>query len=146
MTGNEHKGAESLGQRLRNSFLATDGGDSWGASAWIELTSAQQARWERAAIHFLPSLTYDETVTEALATKDAELSALRGEVAAMKDALSFYRDNWDWEAGDGEQPNAVDVGSPPTFYEPYPNAALARDGGQRAQAALTHQEKDAQDG
>jgi hypothetical protein len=54
----------------------------------------------------------------------------------MREALKFYRDNWDWYPGDGEQPNAVDVGAPPTFYEAEPNAALKADEGKIAAAAL----------
>jgi hypothetical protein len=62
----------------------------------------------------------------------------RGElVEQMREALKFYRDNWDWYPGDGEQPNAVDVGAPPTFYEAEPNAALKADEGKIAAAALT---------
>ncbi len=51
-------------------------------------------------------------------------------------ALEFYRDNWDWFPGDGETPTPSDPGSPPTFYEAEPNAALRADEGNRAREAL----------
>lgn len=75
--------------------------------------------------------------------RDSEL-AWDGETAqswkarakAAQTALEFYRDNWDWFPGDGETPTPSDPGSPPTFYEAEPNAAMRADEGNRAREAL----------
>lgn len=54
----------------------------------------------------------------------------------VREALEFYATNWDWYPGDGEY-NGIEPGSPPTYYEAEPNAALKDDGGEKARKALS---------
>lgn len=73
---------------------------------------------------------------DRLAGEDKHRLSTKSPVELAVEALEFYRDSWDWLPGDGEQPNAVDVGSPPTFYEAWPSVALRADEGKRAEEAL----------
>jgi hypothetical protein len=65
----------------------------------------------------------------------ADLSTLLAEHEAMREALEFYRDAWEWVAV-GDEGDGVTEFPRVTGYEGEPNAALLKDQGHRADAAL----------
>lgn len=56
-------------------------------------------------------------------------------VTVARDALTFYRDAWEWFAV-GDEPDIVHGGGGITGYEAEPNSALKDDAGKRATEAL----------
>jgi len=123
MTGNEHKGVEPV---LWGIFNPDTG--RWRSGVFgVEASAKTYAR--RGTDNYTKLVAVPLFTAEALATKDAELSALRREVERLRGAISWV------------SPPFVDANT--TVAELRKRVGFLLTDADRA--ALTHQEKDAQD-
>lgn len=129
MTGNEHKGAEPVLWGILNPDTGR-----WRSGVFgVEASAKTYAR--RGTDNYTKLVAVPLFTAEALATKDAELSALRDDLRSANARIEVLKVQRDQECERGNR-----------FYHfmlSHPD--VRRLYAEVEQAALTHQEKDAQD-